>query len=110
MKLTSAAQVLHVLLNSTSLKGQAQLKRQFCAWVACFDRPITSMFDLPSTDQHALVRRFRSWPASTFEQHIAAFLATSTRPVMVSDVTGRRYNARTLTAQQSTAIAAGWLA
>jgi hypothetical protein len=119
MKLIKPAALLHVLLDTTSLKGQAQLKRQFCAWVACHDTPITSMFDLPNSDQVALARRFRSWSVSTFEGHIAAFLeafnkpATSrkptTRPVLVSDVAGKRYAAATLTTAQSQNIAAGWL-
>jgi hypothetical protein len=120
MKLIKPAALLHVLLDTTSLKGQAQLKRQFCAWVACHDTPITSMFDLPNSDQVALARRFRSWSVSTFEGHIAAFLEafnkpvaarkpTTTRPVMVSDVAGKQYNAATLTDSQSTTIAAGWL-
>jgi hypothetical protein len=118
MKLIKPAALLHVLLDTTSLKGQAQLKRQFCAWVACHDTPITSMFDLPNSDQVVLVRRFRSWPAATFESHIAAFLEAfnkpattrkATRPVMVADVAGKQYNAHTLTEQQSQNIAAGWL-
>jgi hypothetical protein len=119
MKLIKPAALLHVLLDTTSLKGQAQLKRQFCAWVACHDTPITSMFDLPNSDQVALARRFRAWSAATFEGHIAAFLEAfnkpvaarkpTTRPVMVSDVTGKQYNAATLTNKQSQNIAAGWL-
>jgi hypothetical protein len=103
----SAAETLHRLLATTSLAKHSQLKREFCAWVACYDKPVASMFDLPQADQHILVRRLRSWTPAQFEHYISQFLQAT---VVVMDVNGRAFNSTTLTSEQANEIAAGWLA
>jgi hypothetical protein len=105
----SAAETLHRLLATTSLAKHSQLKREFCAWVACYDKPVASMFDLPQADQHILVRRLRSWTPAQFEHYISQFLA-QTSVVVVHDVNGLAYDSNTLTSEQAQQIAADWLA
>jgi hypothetical protein len=104
----SAPACLHRLLDNTSLRGKPAAKRAFCAWVAAFDGRLESMKDLPKSDQHTLIRRFRVWDRETFEEHISAWLRETC--AVVYDVDGNSYNSRLLTKQEAQDIAAGWLA